>query len=188
MTTLRATAGRLAGVGIAGAAAMLVAATPDGSLPAHGLVVAAVAALLSLIAWHDLRTLTIPDTAVALTACVALLARAVVMPVDASLLLVLAIDVAGSGGALWLVREAGYRLRGEDVLGLGDVKLAAALGLLLGALGFALALLAASVTGLLLALALAATGRPVGRTTKLPFGALLAPSALLTWLLIGRTA
>lgn len=99
--------------------------------------------------------------------------------------LVLAVDLALSAGLLWLVREAFHRRRGVDALGFGDVKLAGALGLWLGAGDFALALLVASLAGLGLAGVAALNGRPVGRATKLPFGALLAPAGFAVWRLVG---
>jgi leader peptidase (prepilin peptidase) / N-methyltransferase len=56
-------------------------------------------------------------------------------------------------GVLFIIRLAGNHLFGRESMGLGDVKLAAVLGLFLGITGFLVALWIASVFGLLLATA-----------------------------------
>ncbi len=84
---------------------------------------------------------------------------------------------AGAAGLLLLVRFLYRTVRREDGLGLGDVKLAAMLGVWLGGLGTALALaigiLLAACTGVLL---LAFQGR-AARRLPLPFGAFLCAGA-----------
>ena len=96
----------------------------------------------------------------------------------------LAFDAALSGGMLWAVREVGYRRRGYDVLGFGDVKLGAAAGLLVGAMGFTWALLVASVAGLLAAAVRAAFMRELpSASMRLPFAAFLAPASVAVWAL-----
>lgn len=147
----------------------------------------AVAALMAVpvawIAWRDVASFTIPDLALGAMAGTAAVLRwqgwgeGEVLALGADLLL--------SAGLLWLVREAFYRRRGVDALGFGDVKLAAMMGLWLGAGDFAMALLAASGTGLALAGAAALAGRPVTLSTKIPFGALLAPAGYVVWRLAG---
>ena len=129
---------------------------------------------------QDLRTLTIPDGAVVALAALALASR--VAAHDPMLALVL--DMLLTGGVLLAFREAYFRRRGFDGLGLGDVKLAAAGGLLVGAVAFAWVLLAASL------LAIAAVGivrlrarADLGAATgKLAFGAFLAPAIYVAWL------
>lgn len=91
---------------------------------------------------------------------------------------------AAAGGGLLLALALGYRhFRGRDGLGLGDVKLVAALGAWLGWQALPQLLLAASVCGLLLALWLALSGRRPGPATRLPFGVCLCVVAFPLWLL-----
>ncbi len=157
-----------AGLGLCLAAAAAFAPAAGGwpALVGLGLVI-------GWIAWRYARDFVVPDGAALAFAALALALRLGVDGVSAEAAAAALAAGALCGGALWAVREAFYRLRGHDGLGFGDVKLAAGCGVLLGASGFALALLAASLAGIAAAL--------VARRTKLPFGALLAPAALLTW-------
>lgn len=143
------------------------------------------------IAWQDIVDFTIPDGAVLALAAAGAAFRvaggaAVAEPLGETALAA-AIDLAISGGLLLAVREAYFRRRGYDGLGFGDVKLAAAGGVLAGTSGFAWALLAASLAGIL-----ATVTRGGGRRfrlastspdDKLPFGAILAPALWLAWLM-----
>lgn len=139
---------------------------------------AAALALVTLwIMWRDARDFIIPDGASAALGLLALGARLMGEGVSAETALMALGEGTVCGGALWAVREGFYRLRGHDGLGFGDVKLAAALGVLVGVFGFALALLAASIAGVAIAL-LRGDG---GRSEKLAFGALLAPAAYAVW-------
>jgi leader peptidase (prepilin peptidase)/N-methyltransferase len=86
------------------------------------------------------------------------------------------------GAALWLVREAYWRWRGHEGLGLGDVKLAAAGGAWIGWEHLADMVLLAAAGALSLALALAVVRR--GRLSggeRIPFGTFLAPSIWVVW-------
>ena len=82
-----------------------------------------------------------------------------------------------SGGALLAVREAFYRVRGVDGLGLGDIKLAAASGpwLAWDALPMALQL-AVFLAVLMIVVGALARRRMPKRTDVLPFGTCLAPA------------
>lgn len=156
----------------AGVAAMALAAPGVGAWASP----LAVALIVGWIVWRDGVSFTIPDGSVAALALIGAAARLSAGGVSVETSLGLLADVALTGGLLWLVREGFYRLRGHDGLGLGDVKLAAAAGCLVGAAGFAVALLAASVAGLVYALL-----RGVGRTDRIAFGVLLAPAIGLVW-------
>jgi len=92
--------------------------------------------------------------------------------------------LAGSG-ALWLVAWAYQKARGAEGMGGGDVKLAAMFGVVLGAPLTFLTLMIAALAGSVWGIALMTRGRGDGRT-ELPFGALLAPAAMVT-LLWGET-
>ena len=82
------------------------------------------------------------------------------------------------GGALWLVATGYRRATGIDGLGGGDVKLAAMIGAFLGWPGVFLAIFGAAAAGSLAGGILVAT-RQANRRTALPFGAFLAPAAVL---------
>lgn len=90
----------------------------------------------------------------------------------------LGLAAGACGYALLLLVARGYRgLRGRDGLGGGDPPLLGAIGLWLGPQGLADTLLGASLLGLLLAIAMRASGRKIGRETPLPLGTLLAVTA-----------
>jgi leader peptidase (prepilin peptidase)/N-methyltransferase len=86
------------------------------------------------------------------------------------------------GGFLLLIAEAYYRLRGQEGLGMGDVKLLAMIGAFLGWKLVLLTLVFASFTGSLAGGLLIATGRG-NMKYALPFGTFLTVGALLasTW-------
>jgi leader peptidase (prepilin peptidase)/N-methyltransferase len=85
--------------------------------------------------------------------------------------------VAG-GGSLWLIAVAYERLRGQEGLGFGDVKMLAMIGAFLGWQLTLLTLVFASFTGSAVALLLMASRR-AGWQSKLPLGTFLALGALL---------
>lgn len=167
------------------ATAVAVGALPGTMAAAQAAAGLVLAVMIGWIAWQDLRTFTLPDgplVAVALTGAALRLCASADRPAE---VLAIAIDAALCGGALLTVREGYYRWKGVDGLGFGDVKLAAAGGVLVGVTGFAHALLAASALGIALVLALSLMQRrpdaPV--IDRLPFGALLAPACGIVWVL-----
>lgn len=169
-------------LGVALAAAIL-RLPPDGAA-APVVVAAATGALVLWIVWQDLATLTISDAALVAMAAIGIALRwsDAAATGDAPLRAVCGavVDVTLCGGTLLLFREAFYRLRGIDGLGLGDVKLAGAGALLVGGVGLSWALLAASAAGL----AIVAARRGAGRVfpERLAFGAVLAPAIWGAWL------
>ncbi|BBE73680.1 prepilin peptidase [Oharaeibacter diazotrophicus] len=174
----------LVGATLAALAAVAVVLAAGGGREA--VAVAAVVALTAWVAVEDAASFTIPDGAVVGLALVGAAvrladARAFGLPL-ADEALRAAVEVALTGGALWLVREIFYRRRGFDGLGFGDVKLGAAGGVLVGAPGFAAALAAASAAGV--AVLLVRHGRSQSlRAEKLAFGTLLAPALALVFAL-----
>ncbi|NHT74878.1 prepilin peptidase [Rhizobiaceae bacterium CRRU44] len=166
--------------------AAVVTAVPMPGVTAQAAAAFVIAAMIGWIAWQDLRTFTLPDgplVALALTGAALRLSQAFDLPQEA---LVIAIDVVLCGGALLAIREGYYRWKGVDGLGFGDVKLAAACGVLVGVTGFAHALLAASAFGIAVVLALSLRSGAVA-IDRLPFGALLAPACGLVWVLSSLT-
>ena len=80
------------------------------------------------------------------------------------------------GGVLFLVAEAYYRVRREEGLGMGDVKMLAMIGAFVGWKLTFLTLMMASLSGSLIGLALIVTRRG-GMKYALPFGTFLALGA-----------
>ena len=130
----------------------------------------------------DARTFLLPDLMTAGALLSGLLAAAIFDPVSAWFGVATATArAAGTALVLGLVRAAYARLRGREGLGLGDIKLAAALGAWLPVeaipLCFALATAAALITVLLATL----RGQRIERTTRVPLGAFLCPAVWLTY-------
>ena len=103
--------------------------------------------LLTAVAVTDAKGLVVADLHV-----IALLALALVGPLTQYLPYALAGAVVG-GGLLWGVRWAFSRVRGIEGLGLGDVKLMAALGALVGPERVLWIIVAGAVLGLAWAMA-----------------------------------
>lgn len=88
-------------------------------------------------------------------------------------------SVAGivlGGGILWAIGEGYYRLRGEEGLGMGDVKMLAMIGAFLGWQQVLVTLVLSSLVGSLVGLALIAAGRGTMKCA-LPYGTFLAMGA-----------
>ena len=153
-----------------------------------GMVTLILAIITAWIAWQDMRTFTIADGAILTIAVLAFAARwsdvrTAHEPTSTTALMLL-FDAAGPGGLLYLFREVYYRRKGVDGLGFGDVKLAVAGGLLVGAEGFFCALAAASLLALLCVLvARLLTKIRLDGSERLAFGAVLAPALWAVWVL-----
>ena len=89
-----------------------------------------------------------------------------------------AIGAIAGGGALYLIAEAYYRVRGVEGLGMGDVKMLAMIGAFLGWQLTIVTLMLASFSGSLIGVGLMASGRR-GMQAALPFGTFLAVGALV---------
>ena len=87
------------------------------------------------------------------------------------------IGIVAGGGILWALAEAYYRLRGIEGLGMGDVKMLAMIGAVLGWPLMLLTLVVASFAGSLVGVGMMAFGRG-GMQAALPFGTFLALGAL----------
>ncbi|MCC0807861.1 prepilin peptidase [Methylobacterium sp. W2] len=169
----------------------LVAAALLAALPAENLsrLLAAVVifGLVGWITWQDAVTFTIPDGAVAgivMVGAALRLGDGLEALHDPRLVIAgLVVDAVICAGTLLLLRELFYRRRGYDGLGFGDVKLALAGGVLVGAQGFAWATCGACALALLLVLVRRGAGRPMGARDRIALGAFLAPAILLVWAL-----
>jgi leader peptidase (prepilin peptidase)/N-methyltransferase len=95
-----------------------------------------------------------------------------------------AIGAAAGFVALVLIAWLYHRLRKREGLGLGDAKLLAAIGAWVGWQALPAVVLAASVLGLLFAIALFLYGRSLRMSDRLPFGVFLSVGGWLVWLYI----
>jgi leader peptidase (prepilin peptidase) / N-methyltransferase len=133
--------------------------------------------LMLALMWIDLDFQLLPD---ALTFPGTLIGLAAVLPIPGGARHALLGMVVGSG-LLWLLAWAYLRLRHQEGLGGGDIKLAAMFGAVLGwkltLVTLFLAALAGSVWGAVLMLRQEGNGR-----TALPFGTLLCPAAMVVLL------
>jgi leader peptidase (prepilin peptidase) / N-methyltransferase len=87
------------------------------------------------------------------------------------------IGIVAGGGILLAIAEAYYRIRGEEGLGMGDVKMLGMIGAFLGWRLMLVALVLASFSGSLVGVAMIASGRG-SMKYALPFGTFLAAGAL----------
>ena len=85
---------------------------------------------------------------------------------------------AAGSGLLWLVAEGYFRIRGREGMGLGDVKMMAAVGAFLGLKRTMMTVLMGSLLGSVIGIALIAISKK-GRDYELPFGTFLGAGALL---------
>jgi leader peptidase (prepilin peptidase)/N-methyltransferase len=88
------------------------------------------------------------------------------------------IGILAGGGILFALAEAYYRLRGIEGLGMGDVKMLAMIGAVLGWPLMVLTLVLASFVGSVVGVGMMALGRG-GMQAALPFGTFLALGALV---------
>lgn len=88
------------------------------------------------------------------------------------------IGIVAGGGVLLLIAEAYYRVRGQEGLGMGDVKMLAMIGAFLGWPLTVLTLVLASFAGSVVGVALIASRRG-SMQAALPFGTFLALGAIV---------
>ncbi|HUR35245.1 MAG TPA: A24 family peptidase [Vicinamibacterales bacterium] len=88
------------------------------------------------------------------------------------------VGAAVGGGSLWLIAEGYYRLRHEEGLGMGDVKMLAMIGAFIGWQLTIVTLMMASVAGSVVGIILIAS-RKGDMKYALPFGTFLAMGAAL---------
>ncbi len=88
------------------------------------------------------------------------------------------LGAALGAGLLLLLWKGWFLLRGEEGMGLGDVKMLAFVGAFLGWKGTLITLFLASLSGSVVGLALVGSGG-AGLKTKLPFGAFLSLAAVI---------
>jgi len=130
----------------------------------------------------DARTYLLPDLMTAGALLSGLFAAAIFDPVSAWLGFATAMARAvGTALVLGLLRTGYARLRGREGLGLGDIKLAAALGAWLPLQAIPVCFALATAAALLAVLLAALRGGHIERTTRVPLGAFLCPAVWLTY-------
>jgi leader peptidase (prepilin peptidase) / N-methyltransferase len=170
-------------VGVSAGCAVIasLALVPGGD----GILGGALALLMLLIAAIDWRHYIIPDE-LTLSALVLGLAQASILRTGEIADGIAAALLRGVMAAMvFFVLRATYRyLRGQDGMGLGDVKLAGVAGVWLDWMTLPLAIEIAALTGLAIYAARYRFVRHRMRsTTKVPFGLFFAPSIWISWLL-----
>jgi len=173
-----------------GAAALAAAAGAWVFAPAQIAASAVLAATMGAIAAEDFRRFRAPDALNLFAAVAGLVAIVGIRSQSGSAEVVAALGsaIVGAvlcGGALFLVREAFFRLRGVDGLGMGDVNLAAAGGIWLGWELFATAVMLAAIGALAFVAARSIVEGPWPRTRRIPFALYLAPAIWACWFLAG---
>ena len=122
----------------------------------------------------DLRHRVLPDVITLPGIAVGLVASGFLPPGWLSSL----VGIIAGGGILFAIAEAYYRVRGQQGLGMGDVKMLAMVGAFLGWPLMILTLVFASFAGSIVGVSLIASGRG-GLQAALPFGTFLAVGAIV---------
>jgi leader peptidase (prepilin peptidase)/N-methyltransferase len=134
----------------------------------------------------DARTFLLPDTVTLGALAAGIAAAAALDPIDPGWsALAAALRASGTAAALLAVRAGYARLRHREGLGLGDIKLAAAIGAWLPLPAIPICFALAANAALMLVLLARQRGRAMAATAKLPFGAFLCPAL---WLMFYATA
>jgi leader peptidase (prepilin peptidase)/N-methyltransferase len=135
--------------------------------------------ILIVLSWIDMRTLRLPDS---LTLPLLLLGLAAAPFLDSENWIGHFIG-AGASFVIFAALTFLYRrIRGVEGLGLGDAKLAAALGAFVSWQGMPGTVLMAAVLALLFVLSRALIGNPIARAEPIPLGPFLCSGAWITWL------
>ncbi len=168
---------RWAGSGLSAWAAAVGLAVLAGTGPffpwSTAIALALLATILTAMAAVDLACFVIPDLYVG-----AIVVLALVGPL-APPLAEAALGAGLAGGLLWIVRFAHGRLRGREGLGLGDVKLLAALGALLGPRAILWVIVGGAAAGIIFLLL-----RRRDAEAITPFGTALAAPALAAAIIV----
>lgn len=169
------------GVAAAASVAASLIVLPD----MRGAAGAGLALLMVAIAAIDARRFIIPDELSA--GALALGLGHAALQADDSIVAALgfaALRGAALGLAFWSLRLLYRRMRGQEGLGLGDVKLACVAGVWLDWPAIPVAIEIAALSAIAVCVVrYFRDGRSFRATTKLPFGLFFAPAIWLAWLL-----
>jgi leader peptidase (prepilin peptidase) / N-methyltransferase len=157
---------------------------------------AAFSAIMIVLVFTDLRERILPDVVNFTGLAIGLLFSLFTKPTDGTALWIAnhlfdypppapvlslvdaTLGAAVGGGLLWVVSEAYFKLRGREGMGLGDVKMMLMAGAFLGAKRTLLTILAGSLLGSVLGVAIILARRK-DADYELPFGTFLGAGALL---------
>lgn len=175
-------------VGYAAFGAAAIAAVAASVLAVPGLGGAlggALAVTMIAIAVIDARRFIIPDKLVLIALALGLVDAWLVQSEGFTSIALLAATLRGLGLAVafWILRAVYLRLRGQEGIGLGDVKLAAVAGVWLDLLAISWAIEIAALGALTVVLIRALRGRRITGKTPVPFGLFFAPAIWIAWLL-----
>jgi leader peptidase (prepilin peptidase)/N-methyltransferase len=106
-------------------------------------------------------------------------------PVWASSLIASAAGALMGGGVLWLVREAYFRVKNVEGMGLGDVKLMVMVGVFVGWQLSLLTIFIGSLMGSLIGIWMIVSRRGTMKM-EIPFGVFLGPAAIIA-LFVGQS-
>ena len=172
--------------GLVAAAAMVVSlASAPGTI---GLLGAGLALVMLTIALVDWRSFIIPDGLNLAALALAIMHAAAQVPEAMPWAIAMAIVRGAMLALMFLAIRHGYaRMRGREGLGLGDVKLAFVAGAWLDWLIIPIAIELAALAALAVyVLRRRVLGYALSRTSRMPFGAFLAPAIWLGWMLETR--
>jgi leader peptidase (prepilin peptidase)/N-methyltransferase len=134
---------------------------------------------LIALSWIDWRTLRLPDSLTLPLLLLGLVAARFFDPEDWIGHFVGSVASFAVFAALTLFYR---RIRGVEGLGLGDAKLAAALGAFVSWQGMPGTVLMAALLALAAVFSRSLMGKPIARAEPIPFGPFLCVSAWITWL------
>jgi leader peptidase (prepilin peptidase)/N-methyltransferase len=134
---------------------------------------------LIALAWIDWRTLRLPDV---LTLPLLIAGLMAAYAFDRENWLGHLLGCIGAYAAFAAIAFLYERARGREGLGMGDAKLAAAIGAWISWDGAASAVLIAALLALCAILARRIAGHPISGATRIPFGPFLAAGAWIVWL------
>jgi leader peptidase (prepilin peptidase)/N-methyltransferase len=145
-----------------------------------GVLGGALAIVMVAIAAIDLRRFIIPNPLVLAGLALGLLHVMIIQSEMAPAAIMRGIVLAL---AFWGLRAAYLRLRGQEGIGLGDVKLAAVAGVWLDWMAMSFAIEIAALTALAVLGIRAFRGQRITGKTRVPFGFFFAPAIWAGWLL-----
>lgn len=156
-------------------AGLALAVLAAGFEPRLAILMFALGAALLVVTFIDIDHRIIPD---AITLPSILVGPAAAFVLDHISVTDSLAGIVVGGGILWLVATLYEKLRGREGMGMGDVKLLAMIGGMLGLQGALFTLLLSSVAGATAGLVLVAAKR-TRLDTEMPFGPFLALGALV---------
>ena len=166
---------------ISGTAAIAAVSMVSLSWPVAG-AATVLGALMVAGAEIDARTFLLPDTITCGAAAIGIIAAVALDPIEPGVTFATAAArAAATASTLALVRWAYHSLTGREGLGVGDIKLAVAIGAWLPLEAIPRCFLLATLAALIAVLLSRRRGHSLDRTSRIPFGAFLCPALWITF-------